>query len=154
MDKTKTNEELKRLSKVSTNFQKKKLSALSPSKTYASTIKDRRGSNVSISEACRGPEQADDPSLTTSPATSLGRTPQIIAEKVHGLRKSVVIPSKTFCFSGPHADSTQNISSPPCISARPTLGDSRHNGFTPSRFTDPEVLRSRSGLCALRNKEP
>lgn len=70
--------------KVSTNFQKQ-LSALNPSKKYASSIKetlsDRRGSNVSISEGCREPEQADDLSLTTSPATSFGRTQQIIAQK-------------------------------------------------------------------------
>lgn len=149
MDKTKTNEELKRLSKVSTNFQKQ-ISALSPSKTYASTIKDtiknRRGSNVSISESCRGSEQADDPSLTTSPATSLDRTQQIIAEKVHELRESVVTPPKTFCSSRSQVDSTQIISSPLCTSTRSTLGDSRYNGSAPSRFTNSEVLRSRS-LC-------
>lgn len=75
MDKTKTDEELKRLSKVSTNLKKnKKTQRVKSKQNYASTkfchikdtIKDRRGSNVSISEACREPEQADDPSLKTS----------------------------------------------------------------------------------------
>lgn len=158
--KSKINDELKRLSKVSINFQKQ-MSALSPRKSYASTLNKPIFEGTEIAK--RGREslhQNDDcspnhhehsllstvsSSTSSSPSSPASETviQNTVAEKVRELR------AKTTYSHSSHSCSTsvQSANSPSCtpIHTNGTPGsDNIKNKSTPKRFSGPETPVSKT----------
>lgn len=138
--KSKTNDELKRLSKVSINFQKQ-LSSISPCKSYASTISNNSPVNSSSSEIEKVPSQANDwPQSSTTLSIE-----KVVAEKVKKLREGLEPSDLNPTHSKVPTHSPQNKKSPSRTSNGPPIhvSDSPHNGFTPSRLNGHDTTRPR-----------
>lgn len=144
--KSKTNDELKRLSKVSINFQKQ-LSSISPCKSYASSISNNSPVNSSTSEIEKVPSQANErpQSSTTSPTTV--SIEHVVAENVKKIRESEGPLAKKLTLSKTPTDPSQNKKSPSRTSNGSPIhvhvSDSPLNGSTPPRLNGHDTLRSR-----------
>ena len=141
--KSKTNDGLKRLSKVSITFQKQ-LSSISPCKSYASSISSN-GPVSSPSEIEKAQPLTNDCPQSSTTSSTAASIEHVVAERVKKIRENEGPLDNNLTISKTPTDPLQNKKSPSRTSNGSPIqvSDSPYNGSTQPRLNGHDTLRSR-----------